>query len=185
MKFELVLDEVDLPWEPPPAWTERMVDFLAMLGRSRGTLVPVLQVVLTDDATLREHNRQYRGEDDATDVLSFSYLEGHEDHRDALVRGEVELEDFLDDRSPAEEEPLAGQVLVSLQTLERRGPVHTGDRVAELAFMVVHGALHVLGHDHADAAEAKAMRGFERQFMEQLGYALVDASGGYPEGVQS
>lgn len=157
-----------------------MTALVATVGAHAGESEPVLQVVLTDDATLQEHNREYRGKDEPTDVLSFSYLEGHEEQCDALVLGEVELEDFLDGPWPDDEEALVGQVLVSLQTLEQRGPVHTGDRDAELAFMIIHGMLHVLGHDHADAEEAARMRGHERALMDRIGYPLVASSGDDP-----
>lgn len=154
-----------------------MAALVKSVGASSAAQVPVLQVVLTDDATLQEHNREYLGEDKPTDVLSFSYLEGHQPHCEALVRGEVELEEFLEGPWPDDEEPLVGQVLVSLQTLQARGPVHTGERDAELAFMVIHGLLHVLGHDHAESVEADAMREHERILMARVGYPLVDSGG--------
>lgn len=175
---------MQLPWVPSPAWTERIGALVDSVGRCSGTRVPVLQVVLTDDATLQEHNREYRGEDRPTDVLSFSYLEGHEEHCEPLVRGEVDLDGFLEGPWPEDEEPLAGQVLVSLQTLERVGPVHTGGREAELAFMVVHGMLHVLGHDHADDVQSGVMRAFERELMARIGYPLVTAGTDRPGGVE-
>lgn len=159
-----------------------MAALVASVGASSAAQVPVLQVVLTDDATLQEHNREYLGEDKPTDVLSFSYLEGHEEHRDALVLGEVELEEFLEGPWPEDEDPLVGQVLVSLQTLQARGPVHTGERDAELAFMVIHGLLHVLGHDHAETAEAASMHEHERFLMERIGYPLVDPGEAEPGG---
>jgi probable rRNA maturation factor len=122
------------------------------------TADPVLQAVLTDDATLREHNLEYRNLDAPTDVLSFSYLEGHEAYAEELRAGTRAIEDHIEDFVGEEEDLLAGQVLVSLQTLESRGPVHAVDRDGELAFMIVHGLLHVLGHDHADAEQAELMR---------------------------
>ena len=161
-----------------------MTALVAGVGVSSAAHPPVLQVVLTDDATLQEHNREYRDEDQPTDVLSFSYLEGHEAHRDALVHGALAVEEFLDGPWPDDEEPLAGQLLVSLQTLQRRGPVHTGERDAELAFMVIHGLLHVLGHDHAEADDARSMREHERNLMARIGYPLMDSVGSDPEGVE-
>jgi rRNA maturation RNase YbeY len=118
-------------------------------------------------------------------VLSFSYLEGHEEHCVALAHGEVDLDGFVEGPWPDDEEPLAGQVLVSLQTLERVGPVHTGEREAELAFMVVHGMLHVLGHDHADDVQSGVMRAFERELMARIGYPLVAVETDSPGGVES
>ena len=184
MKLELVVDEVDLPWVPPAEWTTRVEGLLGRVAAGAGRPA-VLQVVLTDDATLREHNREYRGVDAPTDVLSFSYLEGHEERADALVDGSVPIEEFLDGPWPEDEDPVVGQVLVSLETLERTGPVHTGDREAELAFMVVHGMLHVLGHDHAEREQTERMRRHERALMDGIGVTLAFAVDDGPEGESS
>lgn len=166
MKLELVLDEVDLPWSAGPEWERRVAGMLAGVSDPAA----VLQVVLTDDETLRDHNREYRGEDRPTDVLSFSYLEGHEADPDALLPAGVDLTQYLDPPAFEGEERLAGQVLVSLETVCARGPVHTGDLDQEIGFMVVHGLLHVLGFDHFDADEAARMREREVRLMAELGW---------------
>lgn|GEM_PF-1625425 len=170
MKLDLVLDEVQLPWRPTPEWVARVESLLSSVASS----AVVLQVVLTDDDTLREHNREYRGLDRATDVLSFSYLdEGHEERAEELRRGEIPIEDYLEEPVPDGEPPLAGQVLVSVETVVGRGARHTGDLDAEIAFMLAHGVLHVLGHDHHDEAGGASMRAAERELMETAGFALA------------
>lgn len=174
MKLELVLDEGPLPWRPTDDWIRRAEAMLEQVG----TPEPVVQFVLTDDATLHEHNRTYRGKDAPTDVLSFSYLEGHEDEADALVAGEVSALDFLDEPVLEDEPPLVGQVLVSLETLIGRGAVHGVDLDAEVAFMLAHGVLHVLGHDHGDDDEAARMQDHERALMAHGGFALAAARTG-------
>ena len=174
MKLELVLDEGPLPWRPTDEWIRRAEAMLEHVG----TPEPVVQFVLTDDATLHEHNRDYRGKDAPTDVLSFSYLEDHEDDADALVDGEVSALDYLDEPVLEDEPPLVGQVLVSLETLIARGPVHGADLDAEVAFMLAHGVLHVLGHDHADDDGASRMQDHERELMARGGFVLSAARTG-------
>ena len=172
MKLDLVLDEVQLPWRPTPEWTARVESLSSPVASSTA----VLQLVLTDDRTLREHNREYRGLDETTDVLSFSYLgPGHEDRADELRQGTVPIEDFLDEPHDAHDAPLAGQVLVSVETVVARGPRHTGDLDAEMAFMLVHGMLHVLGHDHHDEAGRERMQRAERELMRTAGFALAES----------
>jgi len=129
-----------------------------------------LQVVITDDETLREHNREYRGLDRPTDVLSFSYLENHEGHEESLLPPGADLQEYLDPPGIEGEASLAGQILVSAETVCRRGAVHTGELDQEMAFMVLHGLLHVLGFDHGDASSAARMRVHETRLMEALGY---------------
>ena len=112
-------------------------------------------------------------------MLSFSYLEAHEEHAAELLSGARNVFDFLDDPVTEDEDPLVGQILVSLETLERRGAVHAADADGEVAFMLAHGCLHVLGFDHHDDASAQSMRAAEVELMRRGGFALatVDESG--------
>ena len=87
-----------------------------------------LSIVITDDAKLQELNRQYLGSDMPTDVLSFPAEETDPDS------GEIYLGDILISLPRASEQASAGG-----------HPVED-----ELQLLVVHGALHLLGHDHAD-----------------------------------
>jgi probable rRNA maturation factor len=168
VKLELVLDELDLPWSPAPEWEQAMARELDRHSSAHA----VLQVVLTDDETLREHNREYRGIDRPTDVLSFSYLEIPIGDPEALLPAGVDLGEYLDPSPDPDETPVAGQILVSVETVCRRGPVHAVGLAGEFAFMVVHGFLHVLGFDHADAAQTASMRRMEERIMNSLGHEL-------------
>jgi probable rRNA maturation factor len=169
VKLELVLDEVDLPWSPDPEWTKRLED---LVGATSSSDV-VLQVVLTDDQTLQEHNREYRGLDRPTDVLSFSYLEGHEGHGESLLPAGVDLHEYLDPPAFEGDVSLAGQILVSVETVAARGPLHTSSLEQEMGFMLVHGMLHVLGFDHGDDIEAASMRREEERLMAELSWPMV------------
>lgn len=166
MKLELVLDEVDLPWSADPEWEPRLARMLGTVGDEAA----VLQVVLTDDATLREHNREYRGEDRPTDVLSFSYLEGAVADPEALLPAGADLAEYLGPPAFDGDLPLAGQVLISVETVFSRGAVHTLDLDQEMTFMVIHGLLHVLGFDHQGPDETGRMQAQEARLMGLLGY---------------
>ena len=111
-------------------------------------------VVLTDDEEIRELNRQWRGFDKPTDVLSFALQESE----GASYAGE-----------------LLGDIVISVETAARqmtsakhRGRVE-GDEVGtwnlgdEIVFLAIHGMLHLLGHDHAETAQEVVMRREERR----------------------
>jgi probable rRNA maturation factor len=102
-----------------------------------------LSVVLTVDAKIRELNRAYRGSDAATDVLSFSQGEG-----EAFAR-------------PEGVEPHIGDVVISLETARRQAAEYAVPLQNELAHLLVHGVLHLLGYDHESAGDAKIMRARE------------------------
>lgn len=63
-----------------------------------------------------------------------------------------------------------GDVMVCPQVAARQAPDHTGSLPAELSLLVIHGVLHVLGHDHAEPAESARMRSRERRHLDRLGY---------------
>lgn len=106
-----------------------------------------LSVALVDDAQIAELNERYRHRRGATDVLSFSLLEG--DH--AQRRG-----------------PLLGDVIVSLETAARQARHRRRRLEDEVVRLLIHGTLHLLGHDHEEAAEARAMRAEERRLWRAL-----------------
>ncbi len=113
-----------------------------------------LEVVLADEATVRDLNRLYRGRDEPTDVLSFAAHEG---------------EAFVD--APGAE-PSLGEVVVCLPYAESQAAA-TGMPVAgQVAHLVVHGTLHVLGFDHeAGQSAAVEMQSREEALLDGLGYA--------------
>jgi probable rRNA maturation factor len=116
-------------------------------------------VVIADDATVRDLNRRHRGLDEVTDVLAFSFRhEGEYYGEDAHARASPDSQGFV---LPPDEEETLGDVIVSYQQAERqaRAAGHPVDR--ELAALVAHGVLHLLGYDHMSAEEEAAMKAKE------------------------
>jgi probable rRNA maturation factor len=110
-----------------------------------------LSVVVTGDEEIRELNREFAGEDHSTDVLSFSLREG-----EAFV-------------APDDTDRL-GEVIVSFETAERQAD-EAGHHVEdEIAHLLVHGVLHILGYDHAKPPDENRMRAHERSILSELGY---------------
>lgn len=105
-----------------------------------------LGILITDVATVHDLNRRYAGEDKSTDVLSFSLREG---------------EEFV---SPDDTERL-GEVIISLDTARRQAEEAGRLLEAEVAHLLVHGILHLLGYDHAEPDEEREMRGREEEIL--------------------
>jgi probable rRNA maturation factor len=122
---------------------------LAALEESRAVLAAntEISVVLCGDAFIRELNRKWRGRDEPTNVLSFP------------AGG---------DRAST---PLLGDIVIAFETTSREA-IEAGKPMRDhLAHLVVHGFLHLVGHDHADAAEAVVMEALERASLARLGIA--------------
>jgi probable rRNA maturation factor len=132
----------------------------AALAESTSRLPLALTVVLGDAARVRALNRTWRGIDKATNVLSFPARELGPGRPLEPAAGQppdepIELGDVV----------LARETVLAEAADEIKAP---GDHVAHL---VVHGVLHLLGHDHEDGAEAERMEALERCILNGLGIA--------------
>lgn len=106
-----------------------------------------LSLALVDDAEGATLNESFRGRQGPTDVLSFSLLEGdHAEHRGALL----------------------GDVVIAIQVAARQAAELGHGIDDELLRLTIHGVLHLLGHDHAEAEEARVMEARERELWEAL-----------------
>jgi probable rRNA maturation factor len=102
-----------------------------------------LSIVLTGDATVRALNRDYRNTDAPTDVLSFAQTEG-----DVFAR-------------PDEASRHLGDVVISIDTARRQAQEYALALQDEVAHLLVHGILHLLGYDHEAAEDERIMRQHE------------------------
>ena len=112
-----------------------------------------VSLLITDDETVRDLNREYRGLDRTTDVLSFSAQ--HSGHWEGLVNPEVAEPDW----------PL-GDIVVSFPQAKRQAFQQGVPLRRELALLLVHGALHLMGHDHYEDTEREAMQQLERKALD-------------------
>lgn len=111
-----------------------------------------LTIVLTDDARMQELNLEYLGIDAPTDVLSFPASETDESEID-----------------PETGSPYLGDILISLPYAARSAEKAGHPLEAEVQMLAVHGVLHLLGHDHADADEKAGMWKAQAEILESLG----------------
>ena len=136
-----------------------------------------VSLVVVDDATIRELNRQYRGLDEVTDVLSFSTVhQGHWEGEDDLApaRGEnppiVSTKDEHADTFvfPTGEVPPLGEVILSYPQALRQAQSRNDAVLREVALLIVHGMLHLVGHDHLDVEDTAIMKAKEQIVLETL-----------------
>ena len=115
-----------------------------------------LSVVIADDATVRELNATYRGIDEVTDVLSFAFgSEGEYYGEDEPVFRRGDESDFV---TPDFDGSELGEVIVSYPETLRQANREGRPAVDELAHLVAHGVLHLLGYDHMNDEDEAVMR---------------------------
>ena len=139
-----------------------------------------VSLLITGDETVRALNAEYRGLDETTDVLSFStehpgHWEGEGDgpkdsrflRSDETVGNGEEEGDFV--LPPGLPQPL-GEIIVSWPQAQRQAGEHGGSPMRELAHLVVHGALHLVGYDHVEPEETALMQEREREALKSLSF---------------
>lgn len=117
----------------------------------RGTL----SLILVSSKKIRELNREWRQKDYATDVLSFPLAVG-DDHSVDIMPGDEEIE--------------LGELIISLEKAAEQAADYNHSFERELAFLFVHGVLHVLGFDHITKAQEKDMFGRQTRILAQAGF---------------
>lgn len=110
-----------------------------------------VSIVFVDDEFIQHLNRQYRGVDCPTDVLAFPMLEG-------------------EPLAGPEEELLLGDVVVSLPAAQKQKLASGHSLNREIAYLIAHGVLHLLGYDHQTAGQKRVMREKEEAVLKRLGF---------------
>jgi probable rRNA maturation factor len=123
-----------------------------------------LSVVVVDDDEIRALNRQFRGIDAPTDVLSFGTLEDEPSGSEASRSGFV-----VAPEEAAETAAYLGDVIVAWPRVVAQAAEQGHSVQRELDLLVVHGTLHLLGHDHATAQEEASMWAIQDQVLDGLG----------------
>ena len=123
-----------------------------------------LALLFVDEAAMAELNQRFMEATGPTDVLAFPI-----DDDDVLIGRSPDGSSSGPDRGPIDDIPLLlGDVVVCPAVAARNAPSHAGTYDDEIALLVVHGILHVLGHDHAEPEETKVMQARERELLDQF-----------------
>lgn len=127
---------------------------LTLLTRKVANACEVV-VVITDDTALEDLNRRFRGVPGPTDVLSFA-----NESRGPFSLGSA---DFL---------PYLGDIVISVDRAREQAEAAGGTLDAELQVLAVHGTLHLLGYDHADAHQKEQMWAIQSEILRLLGVTI-------------
>ncbi len=132
-------------WEAVPQAEQTVREALGTTADMLATPGGEVSIVLTDDAAIRTLNRDWRGIDKATNVLSFPAPK-------------------VNAGSPA----MLGDIVIAYETLARECADEDKIFLHHLAHLTVHGFLHLLGYDHETDAQADEMEGLEAKIMSAL-----------------
>ncbi|OIP96472.1 MAG: rRNA maturation RNase YbeY [Syntrophobacteraceae bacterium CG2_30_61_12] len=139
-------DQIKVPKQPLLKAARAILSDLGCTDRE-------LSIAVIDDQEMQRLNRDYRGVDEPTDVLSFAQAEGE--------FAEIAPE-------------LLGDVVIAAPTAARMALDHQCPLPTVLDLLLVHGILHLIGFDHADPDEAAAMDRKTLDLMARLGHSSAD-----------
>lgn len=118
---------------------------VAQAATAVSTTAAEVAIVLTDDSTIRELNREWRATDAATNVLAFPA------------------------KQPNGGPPLMGDIVLAYQTIAREARLERKPFAHHLAHLAVHGFLHLVGYDHVRDDDAEAMERLEQNILRRIG----------------
>jgi probable rRNA maturation factor len=152
-QVEVLIDEI-----PGLEVADHLVELVKLaaetaLDAEHSTGPDAVTVLISNDTRLKELNLEFNGEDAVTDVLSFNDVEGW--HNGVPPE---RLERDLEFLAPGEIARL-GEIVISLEQTARQAANRSIPLERELAMLTIHGVLHLLGYDHADAEEERVMFG--------------------------
>lgn len=123
----------------------------ATLGSQKGEIT----FIVCDDEFIQLYNKEYRGVDKSTDVLSFP----------------------SDEMDPESNEVYLGDILISIDHAQAQADEAHHPLLEEVAMLAVHGVLHLLGYDHSTAEEKTEMWQLQRQALTKMGIIMDSFSG--------
>lgn len=132
---------------------------MTCLGEENINIGCEINILLTDDASIRDINRQFREIDNPTDVLSFPMA----DVKNGKITnegGDCDIDEGL---------LVLGDIVISMETAEKQSEQYGHSFERELAFLTAHGMFHLLGYDHMETQEEQAMMAKQETAMNKLG----------------
>src|ERR1700690_1836632 len=133
-------------WDAQPLAAQTVRDAIAAAAATLSTADNEVSILLTDDKAIRLLNREWRGIDKPTNVLSFPA---------ATTKASIRM-------------PLFGDIVMAYETLKRECDDEDRIFLHHLAHLTVHGFLHLIGYDHQVEAQAEEMEGIESKIMTRL-----------------
>lgn len=145
------LDETEQLDEHALAFVSKVLEHAS---RHENTGQAEVSVTFTDNESIRVINRDYRGKDQPTDVISFSMEEEGEE--------EIAIVGATGSR-------MLGDIIISVERTKSQAEEYGHSFERELGFLAVHGFLHLLGYDHMNEQDEKAMFAKQEEILASLG----------------
>ena len=151
-------DEFDIP----EAWINKLNEVLQLAAEQEGVQNGEVTLTFVDNQEIHQLNKQYRGIDRPTDVLSFAMNDDVEDELDIIF--EVGSEDELDPLSG-----MLGDIIISVERAEEQRIEYGHSLEREIGLLFVHGFLHLLGYDHQDDEAEAIMMAKQEAVLQKVG----------------
>lgn len=127
-----------------------------------------INVLLTGNGEIHTANKEFRGIDRPTDVLSFPMVDYEFPSDFSCV--DKNPESYL---NPETDELLLGDIMISVDKVYEQANEYGHSRKREFAFLIAHSMLHLLGYDHIDEAERKVMEEKQEAILDALGITRI------------
>ncbi|MGG0811369.1 rRNA maturation RNase YbeY [Paenibacillus alvei] len=160
MKLEWNDDQDIYPIDP--SLIELLKRILQEAAAMEGIQEGEVALTFVDNEQIHELNREYRGIDRPTDVLSFALNESVEEELDILY--EIEDEQELDEMND-----LLGDIIISTERAKEQAEEYGHSLEREIGFLFAHGFLHLLGYDHQDEPSERVMMDKQEAVLEKVG----------------
>ena len=134
-------------------------------GTNNGAIRSSMSLVIADDETVQGLNRDYRGLDETTDVLAFSSQHSGHYEGDGAPPDVESHDPFI----TPEDDGFVGEVVVSHPQCVRQAEAQGRSPRDELALLIVHGVLHLLGYDHLESGDEREMQSLEKTCLADVG----------------
>jgi probable rRNA maturation factor len=154
-----VLIEEGIEVELDSAWMQQVIEKVLTVENMPANVE--ISLVITGQERIQELNRTYRGKDQPTDVLSFAMTEQKEEPDPVAFIG------------PPDGLLHLGEVIISYPQARLQAAEAGHNNSKEMAALIVHGILHILGYDHEKADMEPAMKAKEKQILDELNKELA------------
>jgi len=162
MSLELVWNNEQEQFEITEELIALLESILQKAGEAEGVEDGEVDLTFVDDEAIHELNREYRGIDRPTDVLSFAMHE--------VTNDELEIIYELDEgEEPGNVPDVLGDIIISVPRAKLQSEEYGHSLERELGFLFVHGFLHLLGYDHQDEASEAEMMGKQEAVLAEVG----------------
>lgn len=146
----------------PESWIDQLKELLQLAGAAEAMTEGEVTLTFVDDEGIHSLNREYRGIDRPTDVLSFAMQDDGVEELDIIF--EVEHEDDSDPISG-----MLGDIVISVERAVAQSEEYGHSLEREIGFLFVHGFLHLIGYDHQDEEAEAVMTGKQEAVLQQAG----------------